>query len=101
MPKMGSEIGVSVANPDQSIQITGQTFADSVLWLHVHNQNLIQVLEELRQENPHGENERLATVQSALQGLTNATKGVLDEHLRVAREQGLRFEIVPKPGDLH
>lgn len=101
MTNMEPELGVRVANPDQNIQIAGQTFADSVLWLHVHNEKLDKVLEVLRQENPHGENERLAAVQSALQWLTNTTKLVLEEHLRWAREQGLRFELVPKPGDLH
>lgn len=101
MGNMEPELGVRVANPDQNIQIAGQTFADSVLWLHMQNQKLDKVLDVLRQENPHGDNERLAAVQSALQWLTNTTKIVLDEHLRWAREQGLRFEIVPKSGDLH
>lgn len=101
MTNMESELGVRVANPDQNIQITGQTFAESVLWLHIHSEKLDKVLEVLRQENPHGENERVAAAQSALQWLTNTTKIFLDENLRWAREQGLRFELVPKPGDIH
>lgn len=101
MENMKPELGVRVANPDQNIQIAGQTFAESVLWLHMHNEKLDKVLDVLSQVNPHCENERLAAVQSALQWLTNTTKLILDEHLRWAREQGLSFEIVPMPGDLH
>lgn len=101
MTNMEQELGVRVANPDLNIQIAGQTFADLVLWLHMHNQKLDKVLDVLRQENPHGDNERLAAVQSALQWLINTTKIALASHLRWAGEQGLSLEIVPKPGDLH
>lgn len=92
-------LGVRVANPEQNITLAGVSYADLVLFEHLRAENLRRCVAALNLVN--GENETLAEVRAQLQGMLNASAGVLAEHLRIALEQGLRFEIVPTPGELH
>lgn len=94
-------LGVRVTNPEQNITIEGASYADLVLFEHLRTENLRRCVAALNLVSPYGENETLAEVRAQLQGMVNASAGVLQEHLRIAREQGLRFEIVPSPGELH
>lgn len=94
-------LGVRVSNPEQHINLEGKSFADLILFQHMHAANLQRCVAALSAGNPHGDNELLAEVQAQMQAMVNASSGVLQEYLRVAREQGLRFEIVPALGDLH
>ena len=94
-------LGVRVANPEQHINLEGKSFADIILFEHLRTTNLQRCVVALRVGNPHGDNELLAELQVQMQAMANASTGVLNEYLRVAREQGLRFEIVPELGDLH
>lgn len=94
-------LGVRVTNPEQNITIEGSSYADLVLFEHLHTENLRRCVAALNLVSPYGENETLEEVRAQLQGMVNASAGVLHEHLRIAREQGLRFEIVPSPGELH
>lgn len=95
------KLGIRVANPDQSITVTGASYADLVLFEHLRTENLRRCVAALNLESADGYSELLAEVLAQLQGMTNASAGVLQEHLRIAREQGLRFEIVPTHGELH
>ena len=95
------KFSVRIANPEQSITLDGKSFADLVLFEHLRTENLRRCVAALNLGNPDGHSELLTEVQAQLQGMANASAGVLQEHLRIAREQGLRFEIVPAPGELH
>lgn len=95
------KLGVRVANPEQTVSISGASYADLVLFEHLRTENLRRCVAALNLESYDGKGELLEEVRAQLQGLANASAGVLQEHLRIAREQGLRFEIVPTPGDLH
>lgn len=88
------KLGVRVSNPEQSITIEGGAFADLVLYQHLSAENLRRCLAALNLANLGGENELLAEVQTQLLAMTSSSSGVLHELLRVAREQGLRFEII-------
>lgn len=92
-------LGVRVSNPEQNITLAGASYADLVLFEHLRTENLRRCIAALNLVN--GEDETLTEVRVQLQGMLNASAGVLAEQLRIAREQGLRFEIVPTPGDLH
>lgn len=94
-------LGVRVTNPEQNITLEGASYADLVLFEHLRTENLRRCVAALNLSGLYGENEALAEVRAQLQGMANASAGVLQEHLRIAREQGLRFEIVPSPGELH
>lgn len=84
-------LGVTVANPEQTVSIKGRSFAEIITHLALHIETLNKVNAVLNQENPGGENERLAEVQNAVQATANSTTVMLYEHLRWATEQGLRF----------
>lgn len=94
-------MNVRVSNPEQSINIEGTSYAELILFEHLRTANLQRCVAALGVQNPHGEDELLAEVAAQLQAMVNASAGVLQECLRVAQAQGLRFEIVPSPGDLH
>lgn len=94
-------LGVRVTNPEQSINIEGPSYAELVLFEHLRTANLRRCVAALGVQNPHGEVELLTEIAAQLQAMANASEGVLQEHLRVARAQGLRFEIMPNAGDLH
>ncbi|MFZ5483732.1 MAG: hypothetical protein ACOZB0_05815 [Pseudomonadota bacterium] len=87
------QLGVRVSNPDLMIGIDGQSFADLVLYHYLHAENLRRCLAVLAQESTLDTSEPLSELQAQLQALANGSSGVLSEHLRIAREQGLRFEI--------
>jgi hypothetical protein len=95
------KLGVRVANPETTITLEGTSYAELVLFEHLRAENLLRCILALNVAAPHGEDELLVEVQTQLQGMANASAGVLQDLLRVAREQGLRFEIAPKAGDLH
>lgn len=96
------KLGVRVSNPEQDITLDGKTFADLVLFEYLRTENLRRCTAALALETiPDGESERLAELQVQLQAMVNASSGVLQEHLRIAHAQGLRFEIVPTTGELH
>lgn len=95
------KFGVRVANHEQSITLDGKAFANLVLFEHLRTENLRQCVAALNRASPHGENELLAEVQAHIQAMLNASSGMLQAHLGVAHAQGLRFEIVPTPGELH
>lgn len=95
------KLGIRVANPEKTIVLEGTSFAELVLFEHLRAGNLLRCILALNVAAPHGEDELLAEIQTQLQGMANASAGVLQDLLRVANEQGLRFEIAPKSGDLH
>lgn len=95
------KLGVRVSNPEQSISLDGKSFADLVLFEHLRTENLRRCVAALGTLNPDGGEEVLAEVAVQLQVMANASAGMLGEHLRVAHAQGLRFETVPTPGELH
>lgn len=95
------KLGVRVANPEQTVSLSGASYADLVLFEHLRTENLRRCVAALNMESHDGKGELLEEVRAQLQGMANASAGVLQEHLRIAREQGLRFEIVPTPGELH
>lgn len=89
-------IGVRVTNPEQRISLDGKAFFNIIRFEHLRAANLQRCVDALRAGNPHG-SEQLAEIEA----MVNASAGMLKEHMRVAIEQGLRFEIVPSLGDLH
>lgn len=100
------KLGVRVSNPEQDITLDGKTFADLVLFEYLRTENLRRCTAAIaRGMIPDGESERLAELQVQLQvqlrAMVSASSAVLQEHLRIAHAQGLRFEIVPTPGELH
>lgn len=96
-----NKLGVQVTNPEQNIVLTGASYADLVLFEYLRTENLRRCVAALNLMGPHAENETLVEVRAQLQVMVNASSGVLQEHLRLAREQGLRFEIAPTPCDIH
>lgn len=94
-------LGVRVTNPEQNINLEGKTYADLILFEHLRVENLRRCVAALGTLNNDGGDELLAEIAAQLQAMANASAGVRQEHLRVARAQGLRFEIVPAAGDLH
>lgn len=102
LEKSGIEsLGVRVINSEQNITLEGKTYADLILFEHLRVENLRRCVAALGVANPHAVNELLIEVQTQLQAMQNASAGVLHEHLCAARAQGLRFEIVPQPDELH
>lgn len=91
---MIENFGVQVANPEQNIVIEGQSFAELICYQHLHTENLKRLVAVLQGFNPDSADELLAAVQINLQGLTNASAGMLADCLRLAMAQGLRFELV-------
>jgi len=96
------KLGVRVSNPDQSITIEGMSFAELVLFEHLRAENLRRCVAVLAlgndvQTSAEPESERMAELQIQLQAMANASAGTLQELLRIARAQGLRFEVI---GDL-
>lgn len=87
------KLGVTVANPEQEIRVEGATFAEVIAFLALHLETLKKASTLLQQENRYSENERLAEVQGAMAAMVNTMSVMLFEHLRWAREQGLRFEL--------
>lgn len=92
---------VRVSNPEQNITLTGASYADLILFEYLRAENMRRCVAALNLVSPHGENELLTAVQAQMQAMLNASAGVLSQYLRVAQLQGLHFEIVPQPGDLH
>ncbi len=87
------KLGVQLANPNCVVQIDGQSFADLICYQHLHTENLRGAVAALNQANPDGSNEQLAGVQISLQALVNISADALHDYLRLARAQGLRFEL--------
>lgn len=95
------KLGVRISDHAKNITIDGKSYADLVLFEYLRTENLRRCLAALNLVGPHGENETLVEVQAQLQVMAKASSGVLQEHLRLAREQGLRFEIAPTACDIH
>lgn len=87
-------IGLEVMNPECNVEIEGGSFGEFCLLLHSHAANLELVARVLESENPGGANPRLLSAQRALTNMAGGIRGALHEHLRIAQEQGLRFEVV-------
>lgn len=87
------KFGVRVSNPDCLIEIDGRSFADLICYQHLHTENLKHVVAVLNCANPDGCNELLSDVQTDVQALANTSTDALRDYLRLARDQGLRFEI--------
>lgn len=84
---------VSVTNPEKRIEIEGQEFANLILAqaMHVNNlQCLVRAINAVTREAP---DEFLEAMQTSLQGLVNASSGVLLAHVDAATRQGLVFQI--------
>jgi|GEM_PF-4847202 len=88
------KLGVKVQNPELRIVIEGGAFADLVLLEYLRAENLRRCVAAVGGENQDGANELLSEVQIQLQAMAQSSAGVLQECLRVARAQGLVFEIV-------
>lgn len=85
-------LGVTLAcRSDAPIVIEAQSFANLVLALHLHRENLGKSNQVLQKENQDDANERLASVQHALVGMNFALGETLAELLRIGRAQGLEF----------
>ncbi len=95
------KLGVRVANPETNIVLEGTSFAELILFEHLRAENLLRCVAAIALANPNGSDELLAETQVQLQVMADATGGRLHELGRVAREQGLRFEIAPASSDLH
>ena len=91
---MIENFGVQVANPEQNIVIEGQSFAELICYQHLHTENLKRLVAVLQGLNPDAADELLSAVQINLQGLSNASAGMLSDCLRIALAQGLRFELM-------
>lgn len=88
------KLGVQLANPDCVIQIDGESFADLICYQHLHTENLKQTVAALNQASNGGRDERLAAIQINVQALANTSGEALQDYLRIARAQGLRFETI-------
>lgn len=95
------KMGVRISDPTKAVTIEGPSFGELVLFEHLRTENLRRCVAALGALNPDGGNEHLAEIAAQLQAMAIASAGVLQEQLRTARAQGLRFEIVPTPGELH
>ncbi|MBI4995578.1 MAG: hypothetical protein HZC22_01485 [Rhodocyclales bacterium] len=92
-----AKLGVTVSNP-VPITIEAQSYAEYIALLHLQAETLRKAIAVLNLENPGGVNERLAEVQTSLAAVVGSTQASLHEHLRLARDQGLRFAIA-QPGN--
>lgn len=90
---MIERFGVRVINPEHMVVVDGQSFAELICYQHLHTENLRGAVAALNQANPDGSNEQLAGVQISLQALANTSADALHDYLRLARAQGLRFEL--------
>lgn len=86
--------GVEVTNPECIIEVEGRSFAEFILYLHLHVENLDKAARALEGANPKGDNAMLMGVQRTLSAMCSTSRTALHEHLRLAGEQGLRFGIV-------
>ena len=94
-------MGVRISDPAKTISIEGPSFGELLLLEHLRTLNLQRCAAALQQADPHGADELVSEVQVQLLAMAGATSETLRELLRVAYEQGLRFEIVPTPGEVH
>ncbi|MBI5785191.1 MAG: hypothetical protein HZA64_07025 [Rhodocyclales bacterium] len=94
------KLGVRMSNP-VPVTIDAASYAEYIALLHIQVEMLAKTVAILNLENPGGENERLAEVQNAVALIASSTRDALLEHLRLARDQGLRFAIAPPGGALH
>lgn len=93
--------GVRVENPDLAIEIEGRSFAELILNMYLHVENLKKVGQVLEIENGALVNMRLAAAQRSVNSMANASHGLLQEFLRLAHEQGLQFEVVSESPATH
>lgn len=98
---MIERFGLRVSNPDKPVQIDGQSFAELILYQHLHSENLRRVVAMLNQLNKDGVNEQIADIQINLQALLNTSVDALHDYLRIAQAQGLHFETAPTSGGVH
>lgn len=84
---------LKVSNPEKVIQIEGGAFANLVLHQSMHAENLRRIVQAISIINKDMDNEDLDKLQNMLQAMMNSTAGVLVEHVRIATEQGLVFQI--------
>lgn len=102
--KTGIEsLGIRSSDPGKNIVLVGKDFGDLILLEHTRSENLQRcawILEVVARSGAD-ESALLAKVSETLKAMGADTAAVVQDFLRVAREQGLRFEIVPAPGDLH
>lgn len=94
------KLGIRLAN-EANITLAGAAFAELIAFEHLRTENLRRCIAALAEANPGGADERLAEIALQLQVMQNASDGVRREHLRVAKAQGLRFDIVPAAGEMH
>lgn len=94
------KLGIRLAN-EANITLPGAAFAELIAFEHMRVENLRRCIASLTAANPGGADERLTEIAVHLQVMENASDGVRREHLRVARAQGLRFDIVPAAGEVH
>ena len=95
------KLGVRISGGAKTITIEGPSFGDLVLLEHLRTENLQRCVAALQQASPQGADDLVDEVQAQLLAMAGASSSTLQELLRVAYEQGLRFEIVPTPGEVH
>ncbi|MEW6415966.1 MAG: hypothetical protein AB1482_12000 [Pseudomonadota bacterium] len=92
------KLGVRVANPEQTVILVAGSFAELLAFEHVRAENLKRCAAALALEPG---NEIASEVAAQLQAMGNSTEGVLRELLRIAREQGVYFDTLPRAGEVH
>lgn len=95
------QLGVRVSTPGKNINLEGQSFGDLLAFEHMRVENLRRCVAALNQAHQGDGNELVGEVMVQLQAMLIASTSLVSELLRVSREQGLRFEPVPSPGDVH
>ena len=95
------KLGVRISDPTKTITVEGTSFGELVLLEHLRTENLRRCVVAINLVNQDSSNELLAEVTAQLQAMVGASSYTVQELLRMAREQGLRFEIVPTPGEVH
>lgn len=95
------QLGVRVSTPGQNINLEGQSFGDLLAFEHMRVENLRRCVAALGQAHQSDGNELVGEVMVQLQAMLLASTSLVGELLRVSREQGLRFEPMPSPGDVH
>lgn len=83
---------IHVSNPELILSIEGESFASLILHQSYHLQNLLCAVEAMSVINGD-QDERLTELQIILQAMTNSASSVLVEQVRLAKSQGLVFDI--------
>ena len=95
------KLGVRISGPAKSITIEVPSYGELILHEFLRAESLPRCAAALAHANPDGADEGLLEVALLLDTLAGASRNLLHELLRIAREQGLHIDVVPKPGDLH